>query len=614
MRKLYSIFLLVAIAIVIQSCDFLDVVPKNNPNYKSVFRSRSGAKKALHGLYSYIPDYSFPRYDISVATDGFSWPPGYSTGAFRQKSYWANNFGASSGDFDFWGTTGYHALNLYGGIRYCFSFIKNIDNVPDMTNREKEQWKAQANFLIAYYYFLLLKNYGPVPLISNEVPFKSTNFPKRASVDSTVSFIIKYLNKAIPDLLAQYPPNDYGKVTSVAAKAIKAKVLVFAASPLFNGEAPKMYEDLTGPDGKHLFPEKPDPSKWKKALDAANSAIDAAHAARKKLYEYTGSKPTAWDTWTKKDQAIASNIFKVVKKWNEELIWGYTMDVNSSSWQHYSYRNCVSPVRALNSLEITIEAVERFYTQDGLPIDVDPNYDYKDRYKVKSGDSTAYLNRDRSPRFYATVAYDRGEFYMNGKTLGVRTRKGDMQGLVKDINDGGSTGYFLQKFTNPKTVLTCNEQRYEPYPFPIIRLAGLYLLDAEAYNEVHGALSGKALDYFNDVRKRAGVPTLADSWAKVGGVPTSKEKLRQIIHQERYNELAFEGYWYYDMRRWVVAKKYLDRPVHGWDVTSSTQNGFYQLQSTYENVDRKFNNRFYFLAIPISVMNINNNLVQNPGY
>jgi hypothetical protein len=613
MRNLYIVLFLAFIVLSVQSCDFLGVVPKNNPTYKSVFRSRSDAEKALFGLYSSMPDYRSPSKNIFYTTDGLSWPPTYGSAFFIQKLYMANNFSASSGGFDFWNSGGTYSHNYYSAIRYCFDFIKNLSNVPNLSNKEERQWKGQAYFLIAYYNFLLFRNYGPIPLINKVESFQSNKFPKRATVDSTVAFIVKFLNKAIPDLPQQYLPSGLGKATSVAAKALKAKVLVFAASPLFNGEAPKMFENLTGHNGKHLFPQTPDPSKWKKALKAVNNAIDAAHAAGKKLYFYTGNKPASWNTWTKQDKAVATNLFKITKRWNSGLIWGDSRD-NSGQWEFFSYRGCKSPEQGFNTAEISIEAVERFYTKDGLPISIDPNYNYADRFKVMPGDSTAYLNRDRSPLFYATIAFDRGEYHVDDKELEVRTRKGELQGIINNT-DGGSTGYFLQKFTSPKSVITCHELNEAKFPFPIIRLAGLYLLDAEAYNEVHGNLSGKALAYFNDVRKQAGIPTLQQSWSLVGGVPTSKKKLRQIIHRQRYNELAFEGHWYYDMRRWVVAKKYLNRPVHGWNVTSSTQKGFYsKIQSTYENVDRKFNDRFYFLPIPQSVININPNLVQNPGY
>lgn len=617
--KLHSfLFLLVIIVFAVQSCDYLNVVPRNNPSYEQVFSSRKGAEKALHGLYSYLPVYNAQRR-LAYATDEISWPPGYSTGSFRAKIFLTNNFSASSASYNFWTIGGYRPRNLYQGIRYCSNFIKHIKGVPDVTKQEKLRWKGQAYFLIAYYHFLLMKVYGPIVLIDKVQSFNASKkkiFHKRSSIDSTVAFITKYFDKAIPLLPQSYDSRSLGKVTSVAAKGMKAKVLVFAASPLYNGGAPEMYEDLKGPEGKYLFPQSPDPSKWNKALDALKVAIDAAHAAGKKLYYYTGGKPRAWDTWTKKDQAVATNLFKIVKPWNDELIWGYSAHSGSTHGylQYNSYRTSLSPVRGLNSFEVTIEAASRFYSKDGLPISVDPDYDYKDRYKVKSGDSTAYFNRDRGPRYYATVAFDRGKYYMNGKTLIVHSRKGEMQGLTHHINDGGSTGMFQQKFVNPKTILKQNNVQIQRYPFPIMRLADLYLLYAEAYNEIHGNLSGDALTYFNDVRKRAGIPSLQDSWSKVGEVPTTKKKLRQIIHRERYNELALEGHWFYDIRRWVVAAKYLDRPIHGWTVTASKQNEFYQPQSSYENLDRKFDPRFYFLGVPQRVININPKLVQNPGY
>lgn len=157
MRKLIPLLLVV---FAISSCDFLNIVPKDNPSYNAVFNSREGAKKALHGLYSFMPNYACDRCNVWTTTDEFSWPPGYSSSSFLQKVYWQNNFSATFGGFNFWNGG---ELSAYTAIRYCFSFLDHLSSVPKLSSKLRKKWKGQAYFLIGYYYFLLFENYGPVP-------------------------------------------------------------------------------------------------------------------------------------------------------------------------------------------------------------------------------------------------------------------------------------------------------------------------------------------------------------------------------------------------------------------------------------------------------------------
>lgn len=611
--------------VIFAGCDQLNVVPRNNPTYSQVFNSKSGARNALHGLYSYIPPRNIWRGNASSATDEFMIPKGWGDFWFPIKKYWTGAMGASSMPTNYWGANDLaHAgrsYNLYKGIRYCYTFLNNLSNVPNLSQKKKESFKGQANFLIGYYYFILFKYYGPVILREKAVSFNANQkkiFAMRATVDSTVNFIVGQFNKAIDQLPSSYADRSKGKPTSIAAKAMKAKVLMFAASPFYNGKAPQMFEDLKGPDGKFLFPQSYDQRKWKKALNAVGEAINAALSNGYKLYYYKGSKPKAWNTWNKREKAIATNLFKIVKRYNSGTIWGFSnvkSFIQGNTYQWYSsIRTSRVPPRPLNSLEVTINAASRFLTKDGLPISKDPNYDYTDRFKIKPGDSTAYMNRDRGPRFYASIGFDRGKAWINGKTFIIHNRYNEINGVLPGVNDDGPTGYELKKFTNPNTFVTGTVTRIRYYPFPLIRLARLYLFYAEAYNEIHGGLAGKALKYFNSVRKRGGIPTLTESWSKVGGVPISKAELRKIIHRAEYIEFAFGGRWYFDMRRWGVAGKYMSKQAKGWNVEGSTAKAFTNVIKGYSGLTRGWSDRQYLLPIPINAININPNLVQNPGY
>jgi hypothetical protein len=153
------------------------------------------------------------------------------------------------------------------------------------------------------------------------------------------------------------------------------------------------------------------------------------------------------------------------------------------------------------------------------------------------------------------------------------------------------------------------------YPWPIIRLAELYLNYAEAYNEYYGPAQ-EVYDALNRIRIRSFVPTVEDAWTGVNAATpnkhTSQEGLRDIIRQERMIELAFEGQRHYDLRRWKIADQYFNRPVQGWSVDEETINGFYTLKDVGQ---RSFiYPRDYLFPIKQSEILVNTNLVQNPGW
>ncbi|TKG93882.1 RagB/SusD family nutrient uptake outer membrane protein [Puteibacter caeruleilacunae] len=622
MKKIFAILL---IGLTFAGCDYLDVVPENLVSYEDAYKGRVEAEKALFGLYNYVPMFDAWRMNVEGVTDEFAVPPGWGAVWFPHKNMWENNISASSLGFNYWtntdreGINSFKQYNMYEGVRYCHMFKSRIDNVPDLTEDEKTLWKAEADFLIGFYHYYIMMTHGPCVLVDEELSFNSTGddfFPYRGSVDECTEFILKYWDAAIANLPESVDRRYYGKPTKTVVKALKAKFLTYMASPFWNGNPMSEFNSLADSEGKKLFPAA-DASKWQRALTALEDAINSAHSAGISLYHYTGSKPQAWESWTAQDQKEVTNRYKIVDKWNDEVIWGYSNVTGTFnwSWQAQGLRTSVGPTRPLNSVQATIESVERFFTKNGLPIDVDPEYDYANRYTVQAGDSTAYLNRDRDPRFYCAVGFDRGKYEFNGKTFVVKHRKGEFNGLLSGVNDCGPTGYVMKKFAHPDSYVDATTINVVQYSYPIIRLADLYLLYAEVSNEIAGSLSGKGLQYLNDVRDRAGVPDLATAWSKVpGGLPSSKEDMREIILKERYNEFAYEYSWYFDVRRWCKAEEVMNKAIHGWNVQGETMEDYNQVQSSYENLNRAFSSKFYLLPIPQTELNVSKNLVQNPGY
>ena len=252
-------------------------------------------------------------------------------------------------------------------------------------------------------------------------------------------------------------------------------------------------------------------------------------------------------------------------------------------------------------------------------MDVDPETKDLDLYSIAPGDSTVLLHRNREPRFYASVGFDRGDYDFNGKTFPLHCRRGEPQ-----QNDGvmtneyqTATGYYVKKWVSASDAYNLDTKSFTAsrHTLPLMRVAELYLSYAEAEAEYTGTLSAKGLAYLDKVRARAGLPGFAEAWSRVGGTPTG-EPLVKAIRQERLSEFVFEARWYHDIRRWKVADEYIGHTPDGWNLAGPSASDFYRVTPVDEGTFvRSFATpKNYWFAIPLSQLNINKSLVQNPGY
>jgi hypothetical protein len=281
-----------------------------------------------------------------------------------------------------------------------------------------------------------------------------------------------------------------------------------------------------------------------------------------------------------------------------------------------------------------IKMAELFYTKNGVPITEDKTWDYAGRYQlktatgadtfyVKKNEQTVKLHFDREPRFYADLAFDRGVWFGNwvnnysvSNMLYVKARRAEYAAR-QGVSNFSVTGYWIKKLINMGTVgaadgnVTGSNQN--PYPWPEIRLADLYLLYAEALNEVNGP-TPEALQWIDAVRDRAGLKGVAYSWDNFSNQPakyTTKNGLRDIIHQERLIELAFEGQRFWDLRRWREAHIVLNAPIKGWSTEQQDPAAYYKPVVQWTQT---FKLRDYFWPIDQDEILRNKKLVQNPGW
>jgi hypothetical protein len=179
------------------------------------------------------------------------------------------------------------------------------------------------------------------------------------------------------------------------------------------------------------------------------------------------------------------------------------------------------------------------------------------------------------------------------------------------------TGYYVKKWIHKSNTYdnTAKTFTYHKFAFPYIRFAEPYMDYVEAYVQYYGKLDGKALQYINKIRNRAGLPNFEESWALVGGVPTDKSVLLDAVLRERLSEFIFEGRWHFDLRRYKVLQDILKDKPRSWNLAGKTAEEFYQITRAHETDERTFTApKNYWLALPQEQLTINGELVQNPGY
>ena len=630
MKKKFIIILLAGLF----SCDnYLDIVPDQTQQVDLLFERKEVAYTALATCYAYLPKNDGVYTSFMTMSDEITTPISKETDGVRimkgQQSASNPKFGLWSG----WSDQG----SLWEGIRHCNILIENIHNVVDMSEEEMNSWAAEAKFLKAYYHFLLFTYYGPIPIVDENLPISASDNEvrvKRSTVDQSVDYIVQTIDDAILDLpVRELSSNDLGRIDQVIAKSIKSRVLLYAASPLFNGNS-EMYSGFINEDGEHYFNQTYDQTKWDLAKDASLDAINAALENGVGLYEFSSTPPNYEDEYEESEflRTLYDLKYTIVDKWNSELIWGNSNPVRDNDWWQMQAA-CMMKNPSASSVEAawqwiapTLRIAELFYTENGLPIDQDLTYDFQNRfntatvgasqnYQAQYGTTTAKLNLNREPRFYSSLGFDRGYNRTWGNLWQLRMKKGEIHGRIANSDDYLITGYALKKLVHPDSEGD-GYNKIVTYAWPMIRLSELYLNYAEAINESVGP-NQEAYDALNAVRERAGISSVEDAWGNASisatlNKHTTQDGFREIIRQERLIELSFEGNRYNDIRRWKQAEQYFNSPVFGWSVDETSVGGYYNITQVGT---RSFNSpRDYFHPISINEITINPNLTQNLGW
>ncbi|WP_216647448.1 RagB/SusD family nutrient uptake outer membrane protein [Chitinophaga sp. SYP-B3965] len=624
-RNIYLIVILIT-AISFTACNkFLDVVPEGTASLDDVWKSEQQCQLFVNTLYSQMPPTYYHTYlpDWMAGGDLITGPKG-TTRWFPYKSLLYGEENANNSYFQLMGAksdpVGSTSHAIYRTIRYCYLLLDNVEKVPNLSKQNSDYWRGEALFLIAFYHQLLLQNYGPIVLEKGNISLNAPDaemYQARTPYDECIDFITAKYDESAALLPAKRPDAELGYATATMARSYKSRLLLMAASPQYNGNAAD-YANFKNKDGKALMNLTFDKSKWERALVAAREAITIAEANGYRLYiNPSGTPISTFDQGERNyHDAFCEPTFNT-----DEFIHAFGNFGNIQTIQQTGGPRVVLPYNTAsfrNYYVPTFELVEMYYSKNGLPLDVDPLTNSVNLYSVAPGDSTAQLHRNREPRFYASIGFDRGKMAFNNDTLILRCRNGELQG---DLNNDNSeyqscTGYVMKKFMHKSCYWnnTTKTMTYKQMVMPNLRLAELYMNYAEADFEFNGSLSGESLNYLNKIRVRSGLPNFETSWAIVGGIPTG-DALRKVLHQERSIEFAMEGRRYQDIRRWQEAKEVMSKKPNSWNLKGKTQADFYKVTPMVESGVRVFEHpKTIWLAIPINELNVNYNLVQNPGY
>ena len=625
-----NILITLSFLLLLTSCEYLDVVPEGKATQDDIWKTTQQAEKYRYYMRTYMPNLI-----------GYDWSPDQFAGDDMitggvGTTYWFSSksliYGEENANVTYFGrwapysTSGGTNYDIYRGIRYAFYLLDNVYKVPAISPENAARYAGEAWYLIGYYHQLLLEYYGPIILVKRYIPNDAPDseiFVPRSPYDECVKYIAECYDTAAELLPETVIDTELGLPTRMSALSYKARLHLYAASPLVNGNSD--YVGFDNHDGTPLMNTTYDPEKWKKAMEAAAEAISVAEKFNSELGRQNFMLYTSADSSLPNDERGRRNYRDAFTKehWNGlEFI-----EAKGDRGGCQTLQQLMGPRPIANNMSLgwkttsvpTMEAVEMYYTKNGLPWEDDPETKDIDPYAYNAEAGTVNLHLYKEPRFYASVGYDRGTYEIDGKEITLYLRGGELHGsTLKETDEYQScTGYLCQKWIPKASTysIPSNSFSFYYYAYPYLRLPELYLSYAEADFEYNGSLSTQSLEYINLVRKRCGLPTFQASWALAGGIPTG-QKLRKVLHQERSIEFLFEGRRFHDLRRWKEAPEVMNKQPRSWNRDGKTAEEFYQvIEANQGGRVRIFESpKSYWMAVPMSEINKNPNLVQNPGY
>ena len=670
MKKIVkSIFMAALSMMVCTSCEsYFDSVPSNVVSLDAVFSNRGLALQWLSNTYSYLPDETSQNYTRGDDETKGIWTPA----CLEAKLPWdqCNSNHINLGTL--YPSTGYVEnmwKSYYKGIQKANIYMANIDRCTAMEEYERLWSKAEARALRSIYYYNLFKLYGPFVIIGDEVfdveGDVEAMMRERSSVDECVDYMVGEFDAILSEgrLKSHFGedgamnPQFAGNITKEAVEAIRSELLLYAASPLFNGDS--YYKNLTNVDGKHLFPQTYSREKWEKAKTAAenfmknNPGFQLLYLDKKGAATSDVASSCPYTSVTQASLGRTENTEMIFFRTGGEWNIYYTMTP-----KHSGITNAQSGGGALAA---PLQMIDLFFTENGLSIEKDPEYfTYTDDDLTAAGaaakmtsqtvhqnpfSKVVYFRPDskhkimkqfynREPRFYAAFTFQNRRWDLDDKLV-----------YYTDFSLNGNSGQAKNGHDYPRSGVLVRKKRTNVSGvnyYVYIRLSEIYLNYAEACCELDDI--GTAINYVNKIRLRAGIPEYKGLLAE-DLTPTDKrgferitldsydkEFVKKVIYRERLLELSYENHHYFDVRRWGVADMatgdgWIYPSWHnggeggdmvGFDVTVDMASDdakdpllFYK-RKVWET--RVYSKRMSLFPIPQTEINRNARIVQNTGW
>lgn len=582
MKKQYLIWFLsfsglVMLGAACQKNGFLDQTVTSSLNEASTFSDSANAMDFLNNIYTNIGFASDPKRfnggiyaaGLDASSDEAEGPNASSTNGFIE--FATGTVNPTIVPDDAWRIS-------YANIRAVNQFLKHLPVIPFSASLKTETL-AEARFLRAWYYFMLIEHYGGVPLIGDSIYTSDDQMPQiRNSFKSCVDYISSECDAAAEDLPATQTGSMYGRASKGACLALKARLLLYAASPLFNNGG--IAKGMSGLDSIVAYPDS-DPNRWTLASNAA-AAVIALHA----YSLYVDS--------TSVSGALGYGFQELfTQRYNTEYILARMMDANKyleGLWDVPSRGGSGGPFPYQ-------EMVDAFPMSNGKDI-TDPTSGYDPQYPYKNRDPRLGYSIIHDSTLRITFGANQPSpvlLYWNTKVSPAVAASGDA------VYKGTPTGYYIFKMLDPSIIQ--NGISGSARCLPLIRYAEILLDYAEAQNESAGP-DGTVYQAIEAIRQRAGLRpyTLPEG--------LSQDEMRQVIRKERRIELAYEGQRFFDVRRWMIADSTDNQNMHGLEVDRGNT------VSYKEFVVRKHNFRtaMYLWPLPLSEVSKLPALQQNPLY
>lgn len=574
------------------SDDFLNVTPKDRYSDATVWKDNALAEAFVNNIYEGqyygLHTVLFSAID-DQAMEVWSWESQPVVNNAISSSY----VGILAPDFWIIAFQNVSWNKLYKNIRNCNLFFQRVQE-NGLEGSDIEQLKGEVHYLRAYFYSWLMSFHGGVPIITKAYEAEDDMLVERNTLEETVNFIVADLDSAAMVLPVS---TDKAKASKGAALALKSRVLLYAASDLFNSKA-SWSNGYAHPE-LVSYTDDNRQQRWQKAKEAAKAVIDLG------TYQLVGE-----GGFSTSEEAIENykELF-INHGTTEDIMLTYYDNVNhsTSDFQCPSFGKFNSPngYHGWGGNVPTQQMVDSYEMADGS----------KFSWNNPEEAQHPYLNRD--PRFYATVLYD-GAYWKQRPDDVIGS---DPDGIIQtgyyeqadgsynpgldtrnspiDDWNGTYTGYYMCKGVDPNMD---QQYEYQKYPYRQIRYAEVLLNYAECCIEL--GEEAEARKYLNLIRNRANMPSLD---ASVTGTA-----LRERYRNERNIELAYEQNRFFDIRRWMIAPEVI-KNAQGIDIRypKGSTTPTYSIKDVQT---RSWDNKNYLIPILLDEMQKNELLIQNPGY